>query len=102
MTIKLYGNNTPNSRATHTVSFHYAHFGLADLLGHDLLCSERPINFPDGVHPVVVVDDSGKEHQCVMFAWGHGWMRKGLCVLATDVEGARDAAIKFAESAVMV
>ena len=103
--IKLYGNNTTNTKADACVSFVYAHGKLESILGHDVLVAEHRIQYNEGIFPVTVVDNDGNDRQCVAYVWekfpGTN-IKGGLVVLETDLEATRYAAKQFVEQAVLI
>ena len=96
----LFGNNTPNANAIHTVSFVYAHGELEDRLGHDIIVADDPVSFQPGVWPSQVTDDDGNVFPVVVFVWGVGSVghrHTGLVCLPSDVAALKHAADAFSK-----
>jgi hypothetical protein len=87
--LKVYSES--NELAKMVIHFTYYHGMAEEIQGHDLVTyvesdlADHPlVVIDDGIHPVMMVDNNGKEHQALLFRWSTHGMKKGLVVLITD------------------
>lgn len=92
----LYAHDTDHQNV---VSWCYAHGKAEEFLGHDILLSEEPTKFGEGVHTVTLQNTEGEQRPALLFMWQpEGWPSvKGICVFGDDVRAVRHAAKLFAD-----
>ncbi len=108
---KLYGEQCDIKVKTDTIlSYVYAHGQLQEILKTDILCYNsqdqlllHSLDYTEGVFPVTVVGNTGKEYPCVAFIWEKmKWMKGGLVVLSDDMESYLYAAEQYKKKAILV